>query len=582
MAFGGRARVQEPAVRPAAGPTARPGAAHAALALQRAAGNRAVTSVLSVQRDGPGAEVGSAAVPAEPTPAERASGPGDQAAGPDVRGGLAALSATTADQAVEAVARRLAEADRREPDRHGAAVRHPPDGNTPLLSLTQDIWYVAHGLYVLDRSGHIAPGDFSHQLAQVTVAPGTYFFGTFAIRGTASTVNANLLIRLGVGRPEVATGDVGVRSVQADEIPLRAGGQAAIDAHHGIAAIVSESTTRRPARGHRTDHLNRIMALVPRHAEWQVRADIANFLADPAEAAVDFVTTEVAGRIAAAAAGGPVVLAYFLGRDGLELIDHLIIGSRARATDDEIDIAAQAVARQIVAVVCGLAVGRGLGRAGALLRGARAGALSRGGRVALPPGGRVALPPGGRAPHVGAAGPRRQPRNLAYNPRGAFAEQCVAITAAVTNNVARRGFIDSPADIEAAHGSTGPVRSGRGSNRLVALPGLAMDYIMRATGRQSAPSSLTEMNDRPGEYIVFLNDRHVYYARVRPDGWCSIVDAQIGRGWGGPTATAAWRRMLGQEGGGRAAHGHSGPRPHPGVAPKLSDNSFKLWRLRDP
>ncbi|MEV0292074.1 hypothetical protein [Nocardia sp. NPDC050710] len=465
------------------------------------------------------------------------------------------LSTTTVGHAVDAVTSRLNRANRGDRSWRGA-VAHA-DRDTSLLSLTRDIWYVAHGLYVLDRSGHIASDDFDHQVSAVTVAPGTYFFGTFTIQGGASTSSTNLLLYLANSGTHVATGDIGVRSVLADEIPLLTDANAALDDRHGVAAIVSPAMIRRGPRGHRDDNLRRITDLVPRHAEWQVRANITAFLADPTEAAINFVVNEVAGRAAALVAGGPLTMAYFLAREGTQTVESVIIGSRARATADEIDIAAQAVARQLVALVCREIIGRGMARAGTLLR-------------------------GGRGPHVGAAGPRRQPRNLAYNPRGAFAQQCVAITAAVVNNVGRRGFGEGPGDIEAAHGSTRPVRSGRGSNPLVATAGRAMDYITRATGRLNTVSSLAEMNARPGEYIVFLNDNHVYYTRVRTDGWCTIVDAQIGRGWGGPTASAAWRRMLGQTEGGPAARGRIGPRPHPGIAPKLSDNRFQLWRLNDP
>jgi len=106
--------------------------------------------------------------------------------------------------------------------------------------------------------------------------------------------------------------------------------------------------------------------------------------------------------------------------------------------------------------------------------------------------------------------------------------------------------------------------------------------VNTVTGRESRTVNLDDMNTTPGDYLVFLGQSHVMYAHVRADRWCTVTDAQIGRGWAGPNAAAALRSLLGLAGGGPAAWGRSGPRPHPYLQGGETTGSFSFTRVLPP
>lgn len=203
-------------------------------------------------------------------------------------------------------------------------------------------------------------------------------------------------------------------------------------------------------------------------------------------------------------------------------------------------------------------------------------------QTASPDFARAADRPGERVPpvdsgHVGGSwgqGTGRRPPF--YNPENRD-DECVAITAALINNIEIRAIRHTAASIQA---SEGPVRRPReGSNHRVATPARAADYISRATGREVRSSALSEMLRTPGEYLIFLNNSHVLYGHVRDGsgiqsrGTTTIVDASIGRGWSGATASEAWTRMMGT---GEAIPGTA---PHSLAAAAIRSRGVTIARL---
>ncbi len=130
-------------------------------------------------------------------------------------------------------------------------------------------------------------------------------------------------------------------------------------------------------------------------------------------------------------------------------------------------------------------------------------------------------------------------------------DNCVAGVCAVIDRIENGGNTGVTANtIEAEFGSTRAPRSGTGSNRAVATPSLALDYIRKATG---LPVSSTNpiQGGLPaarvtGHYALFVNDAHVVYARVLPFGSsfrAVVYDPQIARGF---PSQKAYELFLGQ------------------------------------
>lgn len=300
------------------------------------------------------------------TAQERAAA--DQGGGPDLAHGLGMLRRHTAMEVLAAVRDRLDHDNASDPDWHGAQVERPANAGATLATLCQEIWYLASQMYLVDRTGHVLPGDFHHDINVASLEPGgVYFWGDLALTGHQTTT-VHRLFRIDGGVRQVA-GDIVPRSAMG-EIAMIERARNAMQLHHGIGVIVSpHAATARRQHGWDGARLWRALRRVPGRIPWAVRAGIASLLDNPAQALIGQLQNQAMARAAQwiGRAAGPVGVVALM-HTGWELGETLAIASGAHATDDEIDIAAQAVARQVVSMVAGELVDRGLARAGRALR----------------------------------------------------------------------------------------------------------------------------------------------------------------------------------------------------------------------
>jgi len=339
----------------------------AVLRMQQTQGNAAVRRRLGqgiVQRDSPpnapaATAVTTANAPNVPSALVATAGMTNQASTPqegaangqlggadDIRDGINVLSTHNIGQVLQALADQLNTGNQGDATRHRAQIVSRVQ-QTPVLNFVGEIWYVANELVRLDRAGHIVPGTFHYDFNVTSLQPGTYFYGTFLTQQNETTEH-NSMIRLD-GQPSVVSGDVGARSVTQDFIPARQAGQAIIDAHHGIAIVVSPHIAHEQ-RQHGISYQNLWRALqgVPTLIPWAVRSELANMpheLSQMGDVLVQQALSHAQAQITRFV-GAPAQIVTAM-QSGYEFGQELAIAQGEHATADEINIASQAIARRI-------------------------------------------------------------------------------------------------------------------------------------------------------------------------------------------------------------------------------------------
>jgi RHS repeat-associated protein len=146
------------------------------------------------------------------------------------------------------------------------------------------------------------------------------------------------------------------------------------------------------------------------------------------------------------------------------------------------------------------------------------------------------------APHVGAS-PTKSSQQARHTVADAGKDKCVGNVCAIMKNQELKA---SPSP-ESAIGYTvreleqkfaiNLGRMSRGeTNPLVADLKRAIPTIERLTGLRAVNAKRPvdfALAKAEGQYAIFLNnEQHVIYARIRPGGSVSILDASVGKGWG--------------------------------------------------
>jgi len=345
----------------------------------------------------PAPGVASLGTSSKPSAAEKAAG-AEVGGDVEISRGLEALRTVTDSQAAGAVQTMIGPKSAAEP-------AGPVTGSgRSLLELAGEMWFIERRLYVLDRTGHATASDwddFAFDLARVSLGPGTYYFGPFAIGSGGFRINDLVKIDGGVtpGR-----GEIYPARVLTSLIPLLERGRGHLKAAHGVAIIVS-SRFGQPTPDFDSDRLIQAVDRARHHAPWALRVKLAEMAEHPGEEVAKLAFGLALGSLTRAVpVVGQAVLAYQLLRLAAWMGEAADVAGRARSLD-ELDIAAQAVARKVVSWAVTEAVTRAAGAAGRAAVGAARGG-SGGARGPGGPGGSGGGGPGGPG-GPGGARPRR-------------------------------------------------------------------------------------------------------------------------------------------------------------------------------
>jgi HNH/endonuclease VII toxin of polymorphic toxin system len=337
----------------------------------------------------PAPVVGSTAAASPRTATERAAG-AEVGGDAEVRGGLSALGTTTGAQATAAVSAGL-----------GGVSGTGATSSRSLLDLAGEVWFVERRLYALDRTGHVLASDwddFAFDLKRITLAPGAYFLGPFAVG--SSGFKTNVLVKVAGAASELGRGEIYPARVNTSLIPLLERGRGSLRRSHGVAIIVSEKV-RQPTPSFDSDRLIEAMSRAQSHIPWAIRMHLARIAENPGEEAAKVAIGLGVSRLSAAVpVVGQAMLAYQLLRLAAWMGEAADVAGRAQSMD-EVDIAGQAVAHKVAGWAITEAitrVGRGAVRAGTA-------AVRRGSG-----GGGSGGPPGGGGGGTGGFGPR--PRRI--------------------------------------------------------------------------------------------------------------------------------------------------------------------------
>ena len=145
--------------------------------------------------------------------------------------------------------------------------------------------------------------------------------------------------------------------------------------------------------------------------------------------------------------------------------------------------------------------------------------------------------PKGEAPHVGNS-PDVPKQKVNMSVADAGYNKCVGNVCAIMKNQELNAGPESgytTKELEKELGiDFGRTKSGK-SNPAVATPDKAALTIEKVTGLKvtnlANPVNFAEAKAE-GQYAIFLKDSHVVYARISPGGKVSVLDANVGRGWG--------------------------------------------------
>lgn len=289
------------------------------------------------------------------TPEEKAA-QGLEGGSTEIRAGLAALSGQTLAGAGVTKTRTNQE------DSPEVAKRK---GETTLLAASAQIWFISNRLYVLDRTGHLLRSEdvwFDVSSVRGYKPGGTYFLAPIDVIAAQRTLHFEPFPVSGHGSAKVELASINFPRVLTALIPVEELRQSARANQAGIGLIVAKNFGKKRLSvsdlsfGKLSDAVGR----APGHLEWAVRAEAARILDDPAGEVVNQLIG-VGGSYLARLLP-PVGAALFM-YQALKLAQWLgEVGNIAvyAQTDDEIDIAAQAIARKVASFVISEAITRGL------------------------------------------------------------------------------------------------------------------------------------------------------------------------------------------------------------------------------
>jgi len=289
--------------------------------------------------------------------------------GAEIRKGIQNLRSVTIGQAVQALA-----APRDEPGLAKAKAVLPKNAGSSLFNSTGLVLFIANRIYVLDRDGHIIPGDlknFTFDLGGVTPSlgrGGTFFLARLVLgaRNQADALAARALFQVGAGAAQLISGEVFPKFANEGFIPLDELITETIARNLGVAVIVSSRFQVREGEDPTAADFKRIARAVngaKKYLFFEVGRAILDMVDNPADTLAGMAFDEGVGAIASRV---PAISALGLGVSVLKGAEWLgtvgNIAARARS-EDEVDIASQAIARKLAEFVIGGLISRGIAKA---------------------------------------------------------------------------------------------------------------------------------------------------------------------------------------------------------------------------
>jgi hypothetical protein len=297
---------------------------------------------------------------------------GETGGGPEIRAGIAALENTHVAEAVEAVSTRIREVNADNPEFGEQPAISIANAQANLLQTTGALWYITSRIYSLDRTGHIARDDYEFNLEWVAAEPGTYYLAFYQINaGSAGTHTWPIVLRLDGGPARVDEIEFSGQSFLQDWVPLLNQGRSSLNQHRGIGIIVSQSV---PAAGEQfqpegdLDRVVQAARLAPSYMQWAMLNEMADIADNPGDAVLGELTSLGIEKL------GQMLPPVALGAMGIEVLRFAAWLGRTASiatfgNEDEIDIAAQAIARRVAEWVIDQVIDAGVGLSGRAVSG---------------------------------------------------------------------------------------------------------------------------------------------------------------------------------------------------------------------
>lgn len=287
----------------------------------------------------------------------------EQGGGAEISAGLSALKSVTIGAAANAI---QARANAITP---GTALQAPQSAQASLFSASGSVFYVGNRIYAIDRSGHIVPSGFAFDLSGTSLKAGVYFAAPFAVKAKASNLVASSLVLLRVdgGKAEAVGGDIYPAAVNTGLIPILEIMRAGLQKGGGIAVIVSSHRKKLSVADLSFKKVGQALARVKNHLGWAIHGQLKAMVENPLETLFQLAFSEglgeLAKRVPPVAAG---LAMYHALRQVVWIADTFNIAAYAQ-TDDEIDLAAQAMAVELAGYIIAklIAAGTAAAKAGA-------------------------------------------------------------------------------------------------------------------------------------------------------------------------------------------------------------------------
>ena len=270
--------------------------------------------------------------------------------GPEVATGLARLRGATIGDALEAIRKRMTEVS--QPGEQPAKVFPTATDKLSLLQVCGRVIFLGNRIYRLDRTGHIAAGDFAILPKWMSFRKGgVYFFAPFRVgtEGSKSSMSAPMMVRVDSNPMVAEGGDFMPMLVNEGFAPLFTDLQGIIRNGGGIAVMVSSRY------GHEelgfsdidTAKVRRAIIGAEGHLPWAIRSRLRQAEENPGgevfNAALGLGISELVSILPPIRA--PLAMYHAL-REVEWIADHINMAGFAR-TEDEVNFASQSIARKL-------------------------------------------------------------------------------------------------------------------------------------------------------------------------------------------------------------------------------------------
>jgi Domain of unknown function (DUF4157)/A nuclease family of the HNH/ENDO VII superfamily with conserved AHH len=272
----------------------------------------------------------------------------DPGSGPVVQAGLQALRSRT-----------LSALNRKKESAHQDAAQ----SNSTLLERSAQVWFISNRLYLLDRTGHVQQREeawIDISAVRGLKAGGTYFFQPVEERVGGRTINFRFWsVSGGGGEPVLA--EIDFPSVLNSFIPMLEINRQMAKQHAGVGLIIAPTFAQKrlTVSDISMNKVGQAIKRVPGKLGWAIMSELRRIKRDPlSEVGSQAMGLGISYLAKLIPGVGQAIMAYQLLEFAGWLGDAGNVAAYAQ-TEDEIDIAAQAIARKLAAFVVFEAISRG-------------------------------------------------------------------------------------------------------------------------------------------------------------------------------------------------------------------------------